>query len=72
MDLLLDPVGMLILGHVEIITALQVHPELRRRAEVARQPDCRIREKLATTKGFPDFETCFRAYHETRMPKKEV
>ena len=42
MDFLPDPVGTPVLCHVEIITALQVHPELRRRAEVAGQPDRRI------------------------------
>ena len=42
MDFLPDPFGIPVLGDVESIAALQVHPELRRRAEVASQPDCRV------------------------------
>lgn len=42
MDFLPDPVGIAVLGHVEIVAALQVHPELRRRAEVAGQPGRRV------------------------------
>lgn len=41
-DFLPDPVGILIFGDVEIVAALQVYPELRRCAEIAGQPNCRV------------------------------